>query len=46
LSYEQQGATEALQIPQDSSFIVDDDDVSVKVQEFNNTMLALKASDT
>ena len=45
-SYEQHGASEALQIPQDSSFIIEDADISTTVQEFNNAMNLLKESDT
>lgn len=45
-SYEQHGASEALQIPQDSSFIIEDADISTTVQEFNSAMQLLKGSDT
>ena len=45
LSYEQHGATQALQIPQDSSFIIEDADIAETVQSFNSAMLTLKADD-
>ncbi len=45
-AYEQHGANEALQIPQDSSFIVEDTDINTTVQEFNNAMNLLKERDT
>lgn len=45
LSYEQQGATDVLQIPQDSGFMIEDADINTAVQDFNNAMLSLKTSD-
>ena len=45
LSYEQHSAVSALTIPQDSSFIINDTEISTTVQEFNDAMQALKASD-
>jgi hypothetical protein len=45
-SYEQHGASEVLQIPTDSSFIIEDADISTTVQEFNSAMNLLKESDT
>lgn len=45
LSYDQHGDTTPLQIPQDSSFIVGDTEIGTLVSQFNDAMLALKASD-
>lgn len=45
LSYEQNSASDALQIPQDSSFLINDADITAFVQEFNGAMLSLKNDD-
>lgn len=44
LSYGQFGTDTAVQIPQDDTFIINDEDINTLVNEFNTTMLALKNS--